>query len=82
MSCIHRMPFDGKPLDPCPWCRITELEAQISASKDVCGVCGGEGEPVSGVPCICGGVGTLYAEAQGLREALYDTKKRARRGAG
>lgn len=41
---------------------------------DVCCVCLGTGDPGTGLPCICGGVGTLQAEAQGLRDALYKSQ--------
>ena len=36
-----------------------------------CTTCGGI-PPVSGLVCICGGHNTIYAEVQGLREALFD----------
>jgi len=34
---------------------------------DICDVCAGNGKPISGKPCICGGAGTLQAEMQGFR---------------
>jgi len=38
---------------------------------DMCDICAGNGKPISGKPCICGGAGTLLAEMQGFRKALY-----------
>lgn len=39
--------------------------------SDVCSVCAGTGKPVSGLPCICGGEGTAYAELQGFRVLTF-----------
>ena len=36
-----------------------------------CLTCGGT-SPVSGLPCICGGVGTRDAETDGLRRYAFD----------
>lgn len=42
-----------------------------------CSACAGTGTPVSGRPCICGGVGTQSAELQGLRELAYQLRNGA-----
>lgn len=43
-----------------------------SGAPAMCSVCAGTGRPVSGKPCICKGVGTMYAELQGFRERCYE----------
>lgn len=43
-------------------------------TAEVCSVCAGEGEPISGRPCICGGHGTLHHEAIGLRLRLIEVQ--------
>lgn len=43
--------------------------------SDLCSVCAGTGKPVSGLPCICAGVGTQNAETDGLRFALQSANK-------
>lgn len=48
----------------------------MSAVDDPCSACAGSGKPVSGLPCICKGVGTAAAELQGFREALYASSLR------
>ena len=35
-----------------------------------CSVCAGQGKPISGKPCVCGGTGTIYGELQGIRREL------------
>lgn len=40
-------------------------------APEPCTTCGGEPHP-SGVPCVCGGVNTIHAEVQGLREAALE----------
>jgi Lar family restriction alleviation protein len=40
-----------------------------------CSVCVGKGVPISGKPCICGGIGTEQAELEGLRARCYDLEK-------
>lgn len=40
-------------------------------NEEMCSCCAGTGNPISGLPCICGGVGTAWAETNGLRLALY-----------
>jgi len=52
--------------------RLIALVAQLPASPEVCSVCSGTGKPISGKVCICGGLGTIYAEMDGLRKALYE----------
>lgn len=44
-----------------------------------CSACAGTGKPVSGRPCICGGVGTEAAELTGLRRELSTARERADR---
>ena len=48
---------------------------QSSDTFAYCSVCAGTGQPQSGKPCICGGAGTAVAEAQALREILYDVER-------
>lgn len=49
---------------------ITRLEGERDEARKpaMCSVCAGRGRPLSGKPCICGGVGTEQAELQGFRE--------------
>ena len=52
---------------------LTEALSSITSLRDrlagqVCSVCVGSGDPGTGHACICGGLGTLQAEADGLRE--------------
>ncbi len=42
---------------------------------EACSVCAGSGKPVSGKPCICGGVGTEQAELQGFRARCYELEQ-------
>lgn len=42
---------------------------------ELCSVCAGTGQPVSGLPCICAGRGTALAETQGLREHCFDLEE-------
>ena len=55
---------------------IAREEARV---PDVCSVCAGEGAPVSGRPCICGGAGTAGAEMLGLRRSLLAAEAREER---
>lgn len=41
----------------------------------LCGVCGGTGKPVSGLPCVCSGVGTEQAEMHGLRVMVFELQE-------
>lgn len=45
-----------------------------------CGTCGGV-PPCSGLPCVCGGANTIYAERDGLRQEVYDRDARLARAA-
>jgi hypothetical protein len=47
------------------------LDAARIREGNICGVCAGEGDPGTGKPCICGGVGTQTAELQGFRERVF-----------
>jgi hypothetical protein len=52
-----------------------DLTAAVNGKAPACGTCGGI-PPLSGLPCVCGGKNTLYAEAQGLRDELFDLTAR------
>lgn len=72
---------------PFEWVVATALREKLKASEAtvreqqqeierlrrsfVCGVCGGSGKPTSGLPCICGGIGTEQAETHGLRVECF-----------
>ena len=46
-----------------------------STSKiDACDVCAGEGTPISGRPCVCGGSGLHRDEVVGLRTLLHHSE--------
>lgn len=47
--------------------------SQLSHKRDIpmCNVCLGNGRPLSGKPCICGGIGTEQAELDGLRRRVF-----------
>lgn len=42
--------------------------------EDACDVCAGEGKPISGRPCVCGGSGTHTDEVRGLRTLLHQSE--------
>jgi hypothetical protein len=42
--------------------------------EDACDVCAGEGTPISGRPCVCGGSGTHADEVVGLRTLLIHSE--------
>jgi hypothetical protein len=48
----------------------------MNDALSVCLTCGGT-PPVSGLTCICGGVGTRDAEADGLRRYAFDLRRYA-----
>lgn len=50
------------------------LSQQRFDSIPPCGTCGGV-PPSSGLPCVCGGRNTVYAEVQGLRESYFDLQR-------
>lgn len=47
--------------------------------KDLCSVCAGTGKPISGLPCICDGIGTQTSEMHGLRVELFKTQANNKR---
>lgn len=57
--------------------KINSLSFQLERLKQPfpCNVCGGSGKPTSGLPCICGGVGTEQAELEGFRAQCYDLER-------
>lgn len=46
----------------------------LKAQQEVCDVCGGDGVPISGKPCICGGSGNSFDEKIGLRRDLLESE--------
>jgi hypothetical protein len=50
--------------------RTLRSRLTVAEQENFCGVCGGNGKPISGKRCICNGTGKAYMEAQGLREEL------------
>lgn len=54
--------------------QVASLESQLErlSKPNVCNVCAGSGKPTSGLPCICGGVGTEVAELEGFRAQYYE----------
>ena len=52
---------------------ITRLQTKVDELEKVrvCSVCAGNDNPVSNLPCICGGIGTQEAELQGAHEYIY-----------
>ena len=60
------------------WLLCWELATQaavVRVAPEVCGVCAGTGTPLSGLPCICKGLGTQDAEVIGLRERVFDLER-------
>lgn len=47
--------------------------------ENTCDICCGDGEPVSGKPCLCKGTGKMSEVAHSLRHLLYDTNKKLER---
>jgi hypothetical protein len=43
--------------------------------RAACIVCGGDGKPVSGLPCICGGSGEAQAAQQALTVMIHDKEQ-------
>lgn len=56
----------------------TSLLEEGKMTTPACTTCNGV-PPASGIPCICGGVNTIYAEVRGLREAHFDLLMRCDR---
>lgn len=54
---------------------VERLQTQLTESQK-CSVCAGMGNPVSGLPCVCGGEGTVTAELHGLRALLFESRAR------
>lgn len=52
--------------------RIAELEKQVEQlhAENMCDACGGNGTPVSGLPCMCGGTGKASDAVNYLRQQL------------
>ena len=64
---------DGRSVsDPDDANLLDQAAAELDrlGTQQACAVCGGSGVLVSGLPCICGGDGSVQAEAQGLRELV------------
>jgi hypothetical protein len=53
-----------------------DLRRQWELERRMCSVCAGTGKHASGRDCICGGVGTEIAEADGLRKEVYRLERR------
>ncbi len=50
---------------------FTLRHIECTKESAMCSVCAGQGKPVSGKKCICGGAGTQTAEMQGLRNYIF-----------
>jgi hypothetical protein len=60
-----------------PWLSDIKATALAAMDENTCNVCVGTGQALSG-DCICKGRGTARAEADGLRERLYDEERENR----
>jgi hypothetical protein len=49
---------------------------QAARSENMCDACAGEGQPIPGAPCMCGGTGRMSVAALYLREQLYKTEEK------
>jgi len=54
----------------------TKLELEELHAENMCDACGGNGNPVSGFPCMCGGSGKASDAVQHLRKELDEAKRR------
>lgn len=54
---------------------FTDLVAEARREVPPCGTCGGVA-PESGLPCVCGGRNTIYAEVAGLRDDVFESNAR------
>lgn len=56
------------------------LQAELAETKNrlhgaqMCTVCAGDKESAKRINCICGGIGTIWAENEGLRQLLAETR--------
>jgi hypothetical protein len=57
--------------EECEFCAALAAALQQHPTAP-CSVCIGKGDPGTGKPCICGGVGTEAAELQGFRERCFE----------
>lgn len=51
-------------------------ELEEAHAENSCDACGGDGQPTSGLACMCGGAGTMSAAARHLREQLTAAESR------
>ena len=70
---LHRLCRDYLTL----WERVEELRLP---TVDVCDCCAGSGKPTSGGKCICGGIGTIYAELAGFRARVKELEDQMKLG--
>lgn len=49
------------------------LQARLHGAQ-MCTVCAGDKESAKRINCICGGIGTIWAENDGLRQVLAETR--------
>jgi hypothetical protein len=66
----------GAVKDNCHDSAHATLRQQLADASKVpmCGTCGGV-PPSSGLPCVCGGRNTIYAEIAGLRADAFESRR-------